>query len=57
MFMHNSCSYCYIDVSNIVYVLVHRNILMYIIYTCIPFVFVDLHLKAILAVCLVFSIL
>ena len=31
MFMHNFCS-CYIDKSNFVYVLVHRNILMYNIY-------------------------
>ena len=43
----------YKDKSNFVYVLVHRNILMYN-NTCIPFIYVDMHLKTILAVCLVF---
>ena len=46
------------DKYNFIYVLVHRNILMYyIIYTCIPFIYVDMHINTILAVCLVFSIL
>ena len=36
---------------NFVYELVHRNIVMYI-YTCMPFIHVDMHLKTILAVSL-----
>ena len=54
MFMHNFFL-LYKDKSNFVYVLVHRNILMYIylhtIYLC------RYAYKTILAVCLVFSIL
>ena len=47
MFMHNYFLCC---ISNLVYVLVHGNILM--CYTCIPFIYVDVHLKTIFAVTL-----
>ena len=50
--MHTFCSF-YIK-TNLVYVLVHRNILMYNIYLHSIY-YVDMHLKTIIAVCLVYS--
>ena len=41
MFMHNCFLCCISNKSNFVYVLVHGNILM--CYSCIPFIYVDVH--------------
>ena len=50
MFLHMFLLY---KVTNLtLYVLVHRNILMYVIHTCMPFIYVDVHLKTILAITL-----
>ena len=56
--MHNSLFCCikkFKNKFNFVYVLVHRNILMYVILAC-HFIYVDVILKTILAVTL-FSII
>ena len=55
MFMHNFCS-CYIKTNLTLYMYLFIEIYpnVYIIYTCIPFIYVDMHLKTIHAVCLVF---
>ena len=53
--MHNFCSCLYeSNKSDFVYVLVHRNIIMYDI--SMPLIYVDVHLKTVLLVSL-FSII